>query len=519
MIDVEETFKTIAHRDHQWDYCHEEGHLKKYSGMVTTTILLTDRRREIFVTAPASFTTNEAWGKNLLFKKLYKIFRSLSPKALMLRLDADGLLEELSSDPAEFESLRERSPIQTLADIPKPLLSDTPFSTWPTLQRTELIELDRFTCNVDLVKLAGQTEASLVAKYIFDDNGMMFIWHEINMLMALQPHPSILPLDRIILGDKGHIIGITTRYIRGGTISSKKDRVVKLKWLKQLTEVLDFLHLDQGVIHGDLKLDNILIDEESDRLLLCDFERSRKALPHRMDEELSNAVWVLYSLITQDYDAIMTQFWETWAQGRVDLDSEVIERLPAWPLKAKLDCDLKEFKEHLGEWLNKRRETLDDREPKNDILMEWEDKQHFPRLPHLAHIPLDPVMAEGRWVSKAVDIDWERPPYEEAYPDKAPKKEEPESKLTYKQQIRLEPFSDKIDEIEAPYISVQKEPDKKRKTSISVENQPPLKKSKTPKVENGDEKGEEKEQEQEQEKGKGKAKGKGKGKAKGKKKE
>ncbi|KAI1461480.1 kinase-like domain-containing protein [Annulohypoxylon moriforme] len=509
MIDVEKTFFYIG----EWD--HENDGDEEYSGLVTTSILLSDRRHEIFVTAPAALSTDEAARNNTMFKKLYKILPSLSPEAILIRIDAEGLLEEVTSNPEELDYLRERSRIQTLADMPKPLLSDTSFSSWPTLQHEQLIELDRFTPNVDLVKLADQTDASMVVKYIFDDQHMRLIWTEINILKEMQPHPSILPLDHLVLGDKGHIIGMTTKFIRGGSLGSRKDRTIKLKWLKQLTEVLDFLHLDQGIIHGDMGLNNILIDEESDRLLLCDFERSRKISESGMEEELWLVVWSLYSLVTQDYEAMTTRFWEMWEKhGKGDLDSEVLERMPTWPVKAKLDCDLKEFREHLTEWLEKRRETLDNTEAKNQILMEWKDKQYSPNYPYYTQIPLDPVMLKDR-LSNAVEVDWERLPYEEAYPDKVPKKEEHKPNLTARQQRMLEPFLETTgkDEIEEPSVSVEQEPHEKRKTPSPVEDQPPSKKSKTSKVENEEEKRKSKDKkgkgkEKEKKKGKGKKKGK-----------
>lgn len=49
------------------------------------------------------------------------------------------------------------------------------------------------------------------------------------------------------------------------------------KFTKQIVDALMYLHLDMGIVHGDLKLENVLIDDQTEdyKMILCDFGMSR----------------------------------------------------------------------------------------------------------------------------------------------------------------------------------------------------------------------------------------------------
>ncbi|KAI1095973.1 kinase-like domain-containing protein [Rostrohypoxylon terebratum] len=379
-------------------------HLQKYQGTCTYNLLLPDSRRQIFVTAPASVCAEEGL-TTAAAQNVARVWQHLSHEVVVIRIDAEGRLEEATPNPADADRLRRNSFIRTIADIPRPLLSDTPFSNWPTLQHSQLIELDRLTRNVDVVKVAGESEAPLVVKWMLTDDGLMHYWNEMNIQKALKPHPSILPLDRIVL-DKagGHIIGIATKFIKGGTLSSLGSRTFKLKWLKQLTKVLDFIHLDQGIVHGDLKFDNILIDGEAGRLLIFDFDRARDISDENIEMEMHQMVWNLYGLLTQDDDIM-------WGCSH-DFDPKILEETAIWPVKTKLDCHWKKLRDHLMDWVERRKG--DGITAKNQIAVTWQgDTQADPTRTQTQHLPLDPDMVSGR---TRINIDWKRPSYEEAYP-------------------------------------------------------------------------------------------------------
>ncbi|KAI0111805.1 hypothetical protein F4814DRAFT_423638 [Daldinia grandis] len=125
-------------------------------------------------------------------------------------------------------------------------LADTSFADWPTVRRADLVMLDQFTPRVHLVQLADEPETRLVVKYVSNDMAKGDIWKEMNILKTQQLHPSILSVDRLILDNNNYIVGMGTKFVPGGNLNHNKDRIFKLKWLKQLTEALDFLHFDQG---------------------------------------------------------------------------------------------------------------------------------------------------------------------------------------------------------------------------------------------------------------------------------
>lgn len=78
-------------------------------------------------------------------------------------------------------------------------------------------------------------------------------WKEMNLWMRLPRHPNIVPFDKIVLDElEGRVVGFTSSYVPGGNLEENKSRVFKLKWLKQLIEVVDLLNLRHGIVHQDI---------------------------------------------------------------------------------------------------------------------------------------------------------------------------------------------------------------------------------------------------------------------------
>ncbi len=68
-----------------------------------------------------------------------------------------------------------------------------------------------------------------------------------------------------------------------------------LPWMRQLCEVLDYLHSQHPpIIHRDLKPDNILLDE-NERIMLIDFGIAKEAVPQAMTRTLGRAATLHYS--------------------------------------------------------------------------------------------------------------------------------------------------------------------------------------------------------------------------------
>ena len=104
-----------------------------------------------------------------------------------------------------------------------------------------------------------------------DNKGRMYLQNEINILRMIN-HPNIIKLYFVLKNPDFTYLGI--EYCNGGSLSNnlyeyiknyKKPFPEKLvqKLMKQILTGLKYLH-DKGIIHRDLKLNNILIYYEND---------------------------------------------------------------------------------------------------------------------------------------------------------------------------------------------------------------------------------------------------------------
>ncbi len=149
-----------------------------------------------------------------------------------------------------------------------------------TILRSELTEVRRSLGHsiADLVAYpeslapaSGQkgTDNRYVFKY--SPSNTVGLWTEVQFLARLPPHPNMVLLDRLVLDEATgkQVVGFTMRYVAGEALNRSRPPL-KLKWLRQLMQTVDDLNLKHGVIHQDVADRNLLVDRDTDSILLID---------------------------------------------------------------------------------------------------------------------------------------------------------------------------------------------------------------------------------------------------------
>ncbi|KAJ5201496.1 uncharacterized protein N7498_006159 [Penicillium cinerascens] len=272
----------------------------------------------------------------------------LSPEVRAITVDDDGLLTGVSTDPEEDDTL-------FLAYLPFSLCES--LADCRTIQRSKLQELDRLGPFVDLVSY--EDESGISQKVAFKFNvlnkplRLQMAWDELNLLKLLPPHPNILPFDRVVLEDEeSRVIGFTTKFIPGGTLANP-NIPFRFEWLQQLTEVVDFLNLELGIMHQDIAPRNLLIDPNSHKIILFDFDRAASGKQRLYDgrDDVSSVVFTLYELITNDTSFSGIPHW--------DRNIDMVQSISEWTRNRELDSDVSKFRDFLNEWVATRRSDGD----------------------------------------------------------------------------------------------------------------------------------------------------------------
>jgi len=145
-------------------------------------------------------------------------------------------------------------------------------------------------------------------------------WDELNLFRRLPPHPNIVPFDRVVLEDmESRVVGFTTKYIPGGTLDNPK-APFRFEWIQQLTQLVDFLNLELGIMHQDIAPRNLLIDPDTHKLLLFDFDWAACGKKGLLDgrDDVTGVIFTLYELITNDHTSRVYRTGnEIWTWYRV----------------------------------------------------------------------------------------------------------------------------------------------------------------------------------------------------------
>ncbi|KAI0136536.1 hypothetical protein BJ170DRAFT_677407 [Xylariales sp. AK1849] len=118
-------------------------------------------------------------------------------------------------------------------------------------------------------------------------SGAKYLYHELKTLCMLDPHPHVIARPTHIVtkickfGSKKAIVGFTTFFHSRGSlrdvlpqrrIHGQLHLSEQLKWSIQLTTALEHLRVTSGTYYPDLRLDNIVLSEDSN-IVMVDFEQ------------------------------------------------------------------------------------------------------------------------------------------------------------------------------------------------------------------------------------------------------
>ncbi|KAI1389142.1 kinase-like domain-containing protein [Hypoxylon trugodes] len=230
-----------------------------------------------------------------------------------------------------------------------------------TIRRDELEELDRLGPDTDLIAYppcANESAKKVVFKYYFLWQYAPMFWKEMNLWMRLPRHPNIAPFDSVVIDElEGRIIGFVVDYIPGGNLEENTSRVFKLDWLRQLIRAVDDLNLRYGISHQDIAPRNLLVDESTDSIMLCDFNYAARMKRPTQDEsesyikernDVKGVVFTAYEIITRDDSLRMKPHEEQILES---VEQIKWEKHPA----VKLDYPVEAYREVLREWQKKRK--------------------------------------------------------------------------------------------------------------------------------------------------------------------
>ncbi|KAL3421445.1 hypothetical protein PVAG01_07890 [Phlyctema vagabunda] len=360
-----------------------------------------DQLRSIKITGTAKIFP---WVSNEELEFLGHFMDFLSPEVRSVSVDDDRLITELTTDPKEDGSLVTPYPrlstVETLAGC-------------HTIQFSKLEEVDRLGKGVDLSSYVDESGARQLVAFKFapfaEAVRIEGAWCEMSLLRQIPPHENLVAFDRVVIEDKeSRVIGFTTKYLTGGNFVNP-DRPFRFEWLQQLTEVVDFLNLELGIMHQDIAPRNLIVDPDTHKLVLFDFNTAacgEKNLKGSLID-VSGVALTLYGLITNDIHFTNLSYW--------DRDMEMIESISEWPRVRELDAEVSKFRTFLDDWIvTRKRGSPMERYLKAPNPLTWFDvPEEYQLAWDLEESP--PFMKSRRYVRTAKAAGeyvfcWERPP-------------------------------------------------------------------------------------------------------------
>jgi serine/threonine protein kinase len=163
---------------------------------------------------------------------------------------------------------------------------DLPSRSWPALVSVEKLRHVRYlNGNVSVVEMPERHgQQPFVLKSNLRDPAA--IYHELRLLLEMDPHPNIIGKPRYIVtaeGEEGSdsqvkVLGFVVEYTGSGTLSAALERDpdlplrTRMRWATQITQTMAILSSRAG-FYSDLKPDNLLVAPNGLDLILIEFEQ------------------------------------------------------------------------------------------------------------------------------------------------------------------------------------------------------------------------------------------------------
>ncbi|KAI1825748.1 hypothetical protein F4861DRAFT_547150 [Xylaria intraflava] len=393
-----------------------------------------DTRQDYYIVLPydEELDRGRYTREGAVFETLKRYWGLLAPSIRIIEVDENDRLIGVSSDPAELIGLPEiglNAPVSTFAH--QRLEDVTILHGIETVNRSQLVEIDRLAPRVDFMVDTSRNNERIIVKWFLEDNSPQ--WQEIHTLRSLPAHPNIVQIHRIILDDNsGRVLGWASKQIAGTNLETDKS-CFKMKWLKQLLDIVDYLHLELGICHCDLVLKNIMLERAADKILLVDFEFAHQINPYDMQSDINQIVWSVYEIVTHDSTLVEEQLCryideddEQWGDLNYhENDTSVIDDMKEWPVRTELDCEGQELRRYLKDWVDWRK-AMGMPTPQNPVNL---PQVYAPQPSDTVKMDYEARRAQFKETQKKFRaetdsqiwnaIRWERPPYATAYPDRA----------------------------------------------------------------------------------------------------
>ncbi|KAI1178433.1 kinase-like domain-containing protein [Nemania sp. FL0916] len=401
--------------DEEWKYVAMSGNICP-GGPSTWHINDLDERRVVSVTMD-----EEQDSEDIAIQYYRRLSSELLTNVYRIHLSDTGEVISTYTDPQNDPTYFVHYPLFSEISSPEGVL---------TARRDELEELERLAVDTDLVRYmpcSGAPARKVVFKYFYIWQRTLMSWKELNLWMRLPHHPNLVRFDRVVLDElEGRVVGFTSEYVSGGNLADNTSRGFKLKWLKQLIDVVDLLNLRYGIAHQDIAPRNLLVDDSTDSIKLFDFNhcsRMNRLLPpcSAIDEEgyieeandVKAVMFTAYELITQD-----TRF-RTVPPTELNLEELSIEWIKH--PEVTLDHPVASYRLMLQEWLEQRADTIHGvNEGDAPEAINWPSRPRPPSRTEPVYYTSGEVTTrdveyefEHRWRVRdrgGTGVSWERPP-------------------------------------------------------------------------------------------------------------